>query len=379
MSAGGAAPRAVIAGVGQTAYGKLPGRGTVSMNVEACRNALADAGIERDAVDGLWAKVPTSAVELLYAPKLAEALAIKPAAGGVFDQGGASAIAMISLAALTIEAGMCEVALIATADNPRTGTRAAYDKTYGNGEEYGWLGVAAGYAMIARRHMIEYGTTAEDLGRIAVATRAHGARNPAAHLRLPITLDEYLDSPPVVEPLRRDDCALVSDGAAAVVVTSERRARELGVPNPVRIAGFGQGHESWDVAQRRSLTSTCAEGSAARAFAMAGIRPADVDVAQLYDCFTITTLMTLEDYGFCRKGEAGSFLADGAIALDGPLPANTSGGLLSETGMPGMQLVVEAVRQVRGDAVNQVPGAEVAVASGQGGAMHTHATLVVTG
>jgi acetyl-CoA acetyltransferase len=349
------------------------------MNVEACRNALADAGIERDAVDGLWAKVPTSAVELLYAPKVAEALGLRPAAGGVFDAGGASAIAMISLAALSIEAGMCEVALVTTADNPRTGTRAGYDKTYGDGSQYGWLGLAAGYAMIARRHMLEYGTTVEDFGRVAVATREHGARNPNAHLRAPITLDDHAESPLVVDPLRRDDCALVSDGAAAVVVTSARRARQLGVDRPVPIRGFGQGHESWEVPQRRTLTSTCAAGSAVRAFRMAGITAADVNVAQLYDCFTITTLMTLEDYGFCRKGQAGPFLAEGGMSLDGPLPVNTSGGLLSETGMPGMQLVLEAVRQARGDAVSQVPDVSIAVVSGQGGVMHTHATLVLGG
>jgi acetyl-CoA acetyltransferase len=370
---------AVIAGIGHTAFGKLPGRSTISLNVEACREALADAGLGLDVVDGLWAKVPTSAMELLYSAKVAEAMGLHPAAGGVLDLGGASCIAMISQAALAIEAGMCEVALVTCADNPRTGTRAAYAKTYGDGSEYGWFGIAAGYALIARRYLLDHRGTEEALGAVAVACRRHGAANPAAQLRSPITLDDHAASPGVVDPLRRDDCALVSDGAAAVVVMSASRAAELGVPAPVPVVGFGQGHVSWDVHLRPSLTETCAAGSAARAYAMAGITARQVDVAQLYDCFTITVLMQLEDYGFCERGEAPDFVADGGIEIGGRMPLNTSGGLLSESGMPGMQLILEGVRQVRGSSTTQVDGAGLAAVSGQGGIMHTHATLVLGG
>jgi acetyl-CoA acetyltransferase len=379
MAAGHMSGSCVIAGIGHTAFGKLPGRSTISLNVEACREALRDAGIEKDAVDGVWAKVPTSALELLYAPKVAEALGIQPAAGGVIDLGGASPIAMISAAAMAIDVGMCEVALITSADNPRSGTRAAYAKPYGEAADYGWSGIAPGYALIARRHMIDRGTSEDDLGRVAVACRRHGAANPAAQLRKPIALDDHHGSPMISEPLRRDDCALVSDGAAAVVVTSADRARELGVPDPVPILGFGQGHTSWDVAQRPKLTETLGRESARRAFQMAGLEPSRVDVAQLYDCFTIVPIIALEEYGFCARGEVGDFLADGNIEVGGRLPMNTSGGLLSETGMPGMQLVAEAVRQVRGTSCNQVDGAGIAIASGQGGIMHTHATLLVGG
>ncbi|MGV1049646.1 MAG: thiolase family protein [Solirubrobacterales bacterium] len=369
----------VVAGIGHTAYGKLPGSSTVALDVEACRRALADARVPKDAVDAVWAKVPTSRLEFLYGTRVAAALGIQPAAGGVLDLGGASVIAMISYSALAIEAGICEVALVTSADNPRSGSRRAYDKSYGDGARYGWSGIAPGYAMIARRHMAEYGTTEEQLGAFAVAARRHGAANPDAQLRKPIELADYLESPPVVEPLRRDDCALVSDGAAALVVTSAARARELGVPAPVPILGFGQGHTAWDVAQRPSLTATAAADSARRAFAMAGIGPRQVDVAQLYDCFTITALMTLEDYGFCAKGEGGELAAGGGIELGGQLPLNTSGGLLSETGMPGMQMVLEGVRQLRGDSSSQVAGAGICAVSGQGGVMHTHATLVLGG
>ena len=180
-----------------------------------------------------------------------------------------------------------------------------------------------------------------------------------------------------MEPLRRDDCCLISDGGAAVVVLSAERARSLKEDAAVPILGFGQGQTSWEVAQRPSLTETAAAVSGRTAFEMAGLAPKDIQVAQLYDCFTITPLMTLEDYGFCAKGEGGRFVEDGAIEIGGALPVNTSGGLLSETGMPGMQLVIEGVRQIRGTSTNQVPGATTSLVSNQGGIMHTHSTLIL--
>ncbi|HUN46925.1 MAG TPA: thiolase family protein [Stellaceae bacterium] len=369
--------KTVIAGVGHTAFGKHPGRGTLSLNVEAIRKALEDARIEKSVVDALFVKVPTSRFEAMYGQKLAEAIGIQPRVGGVWDQGGAANISMISFAAMSIDAGLCEVAVVSLADNPKTGTRQAYEKAGGDDAAYGWFGIPAGYAMIAQRHMAEFGTRSEQLGAIAMACRNHGARNPNAQLRLPLTLDRYMDSPYVVEPLRRDDICLVSDGAAAVVVMSAKRAQELGVPAPVPILGFGQGHTSWDVAQRPVLTSTIAASSARTAFRMAGCGPEHIDVAQIYDCFTIAALMTLEDYGFCKKGEGGPWVEGGRIAHGGELPINTSGGLLSETGMPGMQLITEGVRQMRGTANLQVAGAEKCVVSNQGGMMHTHATLVL--
>ena len=368
---------AVIAGIGQTEFGKLPGRNPLSLNVEACRKALADAGIEKDEVDGLFVKYPTSTFHSMYGQTVAEALGIQPAIGGVWDQGGAANASMIGFAVMSIEAGLCDVALVTFADNPHTGTRQAYQRGWGDDAIYGWFGTPAGYAMIAQRHMQQFGTTSEQLGAIAVACRKHGAANPAAQLRNPITIADHQASRWIVEPLHRDDCCLVSDGGAAVVVTSAERARELGVPDPVPILGFGQGQTSWEVAQRPDLTSTAAAVSASKAFAMAGVGPKDIDVAEIYDCFTITVLLTLEDYGFCAKGEGGKFVEDGALELGGALPLNTAGGLLSETGMPGMQLVLEAVRQIRGTAVTQVPHARTAIVSNQGGIMHTHSTLIL--
>lgn len=368
---------AVIAGIGHTPFGKLPGRDPLSLNVEACRAALGDAGVAKDVIDAVLVKYPTSTFTSMYGQTVAEALGIQPAVGGVWDQGGAANISMIAYAAMAIDAGQCDVALVTFADNPRTGTRQAYQRGWGDDAVHGWFGTPAGYAMIAQRHMQEYGTTSAQLGAIAVACRAHGAANPDAQLQAPITVDDHQRSRWIVEPLRRDDCCLVSDGGAAVVVMSAQRAKQLGVPDPVPILGFGQGQTSWEVVQRPSLTGTAASVSAAKAFAMAGMGPADVDVAQIYDCFTITVLLTLEDYGFCPKGVGGKFVEDGALHVGGVLPLNTSGGLLSETGMPGMQLVLEGVRQVRGASANQVPGASTAVVSNQGGIMHTHSTLIL--
>lgn len=367
----------VIAGIGRTAFGKLPGRGTVSLNVEACREALADAGIEKARVDGLFVKTPTSKRELLYAAKLSEALGLMPRIAVATDQGGAANITNIMMAALAIEAGQCDIALVCYADNPRSGDRAVYARPRGDDAVYGWFSTAAGYAMIQRRYMLENGVPDEAFGAVAVAARRHGAANPAAQLKKPLSMDDYLASPMLVEPMRRDDCCLVSDGAAALVLMSARRASALGVKKPVPILGFGEGQTAWEPYLRPTLTHTEAARSAAAAFAMAGVSPADVDVVQIYDCFTVTVLMTLESYGFCKPGQAAGFVRDGALEIGGALPFNTSGGLLSETGMPGLQLVQEAVRQMRGEANLQVPGARIAAVSNQGGTMHTHGTLIL--
>jgi acetyl-CoA acetyltransferase len=368
---------AVIAGVGHTAFGAHPGRSPVSLNVEAIRKALADAGIEKDAVDALFVKFPTSQFDFIYAHKVAEAIGIQPRIGGVWDQAGAGNVGMISFAAMAIAAGQCEVAVVSFADNPKTGAREGLQKAMGPDEIFGWIGPVGGYAMIARAHMNEHGTTADQLGAVAVNARSNALDNPNAQLRKPLTLDAYRESKMVVAPLRRDDCCLVSDGGAAVVVMSAKRARELGVPAPVPILGFGQGQTAWNVELRPDLTSTMAASSAHTAFEMAGLTPRDIDVAQFYDCFTIVPIVTLEDYGFCARGRGGAFVVNDGIGLDGALPMNTSGGLIAETGMPGMQLVIEGVRQMRGTATRQVPGARTCVVSNQGGIMHTHSTLIV--
>ena len=369
--------KAVIAGIGATRFGALPGRTTISMNVEAIRKALNDAGIEKDAVDALYVKCPTSKFEMMYGQKIAEAIGLQPRIGGVWDSGGSSNVIMISQAIMAIEAGQCEIAVVTFADNPKTGSAASYSHPRGEDALYGWFAVLSSYAMIARRHMGELGTPREALGAVAVAARRHGAQNPNAQLRKPLALDEYMDMTPMVAPFCRDDCTLVSDGAAAVVVMSTERARKMGVAKPVPVLGFGFGQTSWDVTQRPDMTSTQAKVAGETAFKMAGLKPKDMDVAQIYDCFTITALMTLEDYGFARKGLVADFVKGGNIEIGGELPMNTSGGLLSETGMPGMQLIHEGVRQMRGDAALQVKDAKHCIISNQGGVMHTHAALIL--
>ena len=193
-----------------------------------------------------------------------------------------------------------------------------------------------------------------------------------------ITIEDHQNSRFIAKPLHLYDCCLVSDGAAAVIVTSVENAKKLGVDNPVTILGLGQSHPSWDIELRKEITVSGAKDSGKMAFEMAGLRPKDMDFAQIYDCFSIVNLITLEDYGFCEKGEGGAFVENGNIELGGSLPVNTSGGLLSETGMPGMQLIIEGVRQLRGECgERQVPDAKLGVISNQGGIMSTHATMIL--
>ncbi|MEJ1968397.1 MAG: hypothetical protein WDN03_07140 [Rhizomicrobium sp.] len=369
--------KAVIAGIGHTAFGSLPGRSPVSMIVEAAAAALKDAGIEKNLVDAVLVKPPTSNPAMMFQVGVSEALGLQPKLNPNWNQGGAANIAMISYAVLSIEAGLCDVALICFADNPKTGSRHAYGSAKGNDAVFGLFGTLGPYGMIARRHIEQHGTKYDHLGAVAVACRRHGAANPHAQLRKPLTLDEYRASKPLVAPFRREDACLVSDGGAALVVMSARRSKELNVPHPVPVLGFGQGQTAWDMQLRADLTTTQATVSAKTAFAMSDLSPSDIDIAQFYDCFTIVPIMTLEDYGFCRKGDGGPFAAEGRLEIDGDLPMNTAGGLLSETGMPGMQLIIEGVRQMRGEANLQARRARNCIISNQGGIMQTHSTLIL--
>lgn len=367
-----------IVGVGNTHYGRLPGSSAVSLTVEAIRNAIADCGIAKSEIDAVLTKYPTSNFQSLFSAKVAQALGIVPKVTATIDQAGASNIGLIGYAMMCIESGQCNVAVCSYGDNPLSGNRAAYARPRGEDAAYGFFGAPSGYAMIAQRYRHEYGLRDEQLGAVAVTFRKHASLNENAQFRQPLTMEEYLNARYVAQPFRLNDCCPVTDGAAAVIVTSVERARSLR-KKPVYIMGIGQGHPTWDLPQREHWTTTGAAVSGPMAFNMAGITPADVDVAEFYDCFTIVPILTLEDYGFCRKGEGAAFVEGGArIDLGGALPMNTSGGLNSETGMPGMQLIVEGVRQLRGECgARQVEGAEIAAVSNQGGIMTTHATLVL--
>jgi acetyl-CoA acetyltransferase len=369
--------KVAIVGVGNTAYGRLPGRSALSLAVEAIKNALDDCGLSPKEVDAVLTKAPTSTFPMMWSTTVAQAIGVMPRVTATLDQGGASNISLIGYAAWAIATGQCSVAVISYADNPATGARAAYSRPRGEAAAYGAFGVIPWYAMIAQRHMHEFGTKPEHLAAVAMTCRKHASLNPNAQIREPLTLEGYFSSRFVCEPLRLPDCCPITDGGAAVVVTSADRARDLRKP-PVYVLGIGQAHVAWEVPYRPNLTTSAAAISGPAAFRMAGIGPEDVDLVQLYDCFSIVPIITLEDYGFCPKGEGGAFVSEGRVALGGQLPMNTSGGLLAETGMPGMQLIVEAVRQLRGEAGDrQVPNARICVVSGQGGVMTTHATLVL--
>ena len=367
-----------IVGTGMTRVGKVPGFTSFGFNLEAIKYAIEDAGLNKEEVDGVLTKAPTSNFSMLYSAKVAQFLGIKPKVNLTIDAAGATNAMMVQYAMMAIDAGLCSTVVCSYGDNPRSGPPGTYARGRGSDAAYGMFGAPSGYALVAQRHMQEYGTTSLQLGAISVACRKHACLNPDAQMyNRPIAIEDHQNSRFVVAPLRLLDCCLVSDGGAAVVVTSAERARNLR-KRPVYIMGIGQTHPASDIGQRYPITETGAKGSGELAFGMAGIRPQDVDVAEIYDCFTITLLMTLEEYGFCRKGEGGSFVEGGRIELGGALPVNTAGGLLSETGMPGMQLIVEAVRQLRGEGdARQVKDAEIAVVSNQGGIMTTHATLIL--
>jgi acetyl-CoA acetyltransferase len=234
------------------------------------------------------------------------------------------------------------------------------------------------HAFGARRHMARYGTRREHFGAIATAFREHASRNPQAQKRAPMTLEDYLNARLIVDPFGLFDCSLVSDGAGAVVITSAERAKDLR-QHPVLISGFGFQNNLRGWFHEDHMVNTAAQQASAAAYAMAGVGPQDVDTAQIYDCFTYMVLTQLEDYGFCKKGEGGDFVASGALRLDGALPTNTSGGQLSESHVEGMLQPVEAVRQLRHSygPDRQVKAAEVAVVSGHGGNTVCHSSLVL--
>ncbi|MCK9486766.1 MAG: thiolase family protein [Dehalococcoidia bacterium] len=371
--------RYCIVGVGNTPYGRNPGLSQMAHNVLAIRAALEDAGLSTSDVDGVLTKTPTSTFPGLWSTRVAEALRVVPRVTATIDQAGASNIGLIQFAIGAIEAGQASVVVCSYGDNPATGSRSTYAKPRGEAAAAGLFGAPSAYAMAARRHMAMYGTTHEQLGNVAIAHRYHASLNPNAHFQEPISMEDYQNSRWLAEPFRLLDCCPVSDSGAAWIVTTEERARDL-KQRPIYIEGLGQGHPAWDFHLRPDITVSGAKVSGEMAFKSAGLGPEDMDFAELYDCFTIVPIITLEDYGFVPKGEGGAFYEDRRTYIGGEFPINTSGGLLSETGMPGPQHILEAVRQLRHEYAGtnrQVEGAEVGLVSQQGGIMTTHATMIL--
>jgi acetyl-CoA acetyltransferase len=378
---------AAIAGLGMTELGKVYGRAPRRLAADAVRAATADAGLAPSDLDGLIVSHGMSGspgIELAGALGLRDLRLLTR-----LDSYGATAVGMVAHAAAAIESGAASAVACVFADAPLRPERSAGAAYHRDADEWHGLGglraalgfrsVNAYYALAARRHMERYGTTSEQLGAIAVATRAWAAGNPRAQLREPISLRDHQESRWVVEPLHLLDCCLVSNGGVAVVVTSAARARDLARP-PVHVWGWGQGHPGHRLERGSDFGLTTGAALSGRAaMRMAGVTPADVGSAQLYDCYTFTVLVTLEDYGFCAKGEGGPYAASGALGPGGALPVNTGGGQLSGYYLWGMTPLSEAVIQARGDGgARQAPRNDVVLVSGNGGILDHHATLVLS-
>lgn len=368
--------------------GRLVWPGTVlSAQAQVATAALAEAGLTLGDVDGLltagsWGVPGPGSLPTLT---LAEYFGIVPRYSDGTNIGGSSFEAHVGHAARAVAAGDCDVALIVygsmqKSDRSRSlGGRPA-TLTMQFETPYGLPTPIGGYALAATRHMHEYGTTSAELAEVAVAARKWAALNPAATMRTDLSIEDVLASPMICEPLHLLDSCLVTDGAGAVVVTTEEHARELGRP-AVHVRGWGESQTHWSMASMPDLTVTPAAQSGRRAMGMAGITPEDVDVALIYDSFTITVLLTLEALGFCRPGESGEFVSGGRIAPGGEFPMNTNGGGLSyaHPGMYGIFLLVEAVRQLRGECgPRQVENPQVALVNGTGGTLSSAATCVLT-
>ncbi|WP_244789260.1 acetyl-CoA acetyltransferase [Cupriavidus pauculus] len=368
-----------IVGAAESDLGEVaPGMTPLDLMAQAVARALDDCGLSVRDVDGVFA----SGVQTRMASvALCEYLKIVPRYQDSSFNGGSVFETMVGHAAAAIQLGMCEVAVIAYGSTQRSesgklvGIR-GYDPLITPFKPRMPVGA---YALAASRHMYEFGTTREQLASVAVAARDWALLNPVAWEKEPLTIEQVLGSRFVAHPFTVRDCCLVTDGGGAVVLTSAAKAKSLKKP-PVYVLGIGDSVTHYEIHSMPDLTKTAAIESGKQAFTMAGLQPKDVDVVELYDAFTINTVLFLEDLGFCEKGDGGRFVSDGGIAPGGRLPVNTNGGGLSygHPGMYGLQLLIEAVRQVRGECgARQTPQCEVAVAHGNGGTLSSQSTVIL--
>jgi len=373
-------PRAKTAIVGAATFGSGEAKGFDAADIagHASILALQNAGLTLKDVDALFVCLPT---EILAGLTFAQYLGISPKITQNNRTGGSAFMTHVMWAALALEAGLCDVALIAYGSVQRTASGGLQSA----GKADAWEGPyrpklpPAGYALAAARHMHQFGTTPEQLAEVAVAARKWAQLNPEAFMRDDLTIDDVLSARRVADPLGVRDCCLVTDGAAALIMTRTDRAKDL-VAKPVYVLGAADATSHFNIASMPDLTVTSASVSGPRAFAQAGVKPSDIDTVQLYDAFTINTILFLEDLGFCPKGEGGRFVAEGRIAPGGYLPVNTNGGGLSCThpGMYGLFALTEAFRQLTGGAgERQINNAKLAVAHGNGGFLSHQATVVL--
>ncbi len=374
--------KTAIVGVAESdEIGRVPDKPAIMLHAEAARGALAEAGLTKDDVDGLF----SAGISTL---ELGEYMGIEPKVTDTTAVGGSSFVIHIAHAASAIATGRCEVALVTHGESGRSrvgmpafaqgrdSLRGQFESPFGLPQPVG------AYAMACSRHMYEYGTTKEQLAEIAVATRKWAMLNPKAMMHDPITIEDVLNSRLISWPFNLLDCCLVTDAGGAYVMTSIERARDL-KQTPIAVLGVGEGHDHAMISQMPSLTSFAAKHSGRRAFEMAGVTHADLDLAMIYDSFTYTVLLSLEELGFCAKGEGGAFVSGQRTAPGGAFPMNTNGGGLSYThsGMYGMFAIIEAVRQLRHDyqdqGIRQVPDAKLAVVHGTGGVLSSAGTAIL--
>lgn len=366
--------RAVIVGIGATEFSTNSGRSELRLALEAITAALDDAGLPAEKVDGLvrYGLAQTNASEPWIAHNLGLPLVRH---WSCVDFGGGVSCALVGQAAMAVATGMANYVVIYRTLNGRSGLRPGTNDTLQlyRGQDpvqenylmpYGLTAPSQMFGLIARRRMHEYGMTNEQLGKLAIAVRGYANRNPNAQLHAKkLTLEEYFASPVLVSPLRKFDMCLQTDGAVAMVVTTPERARDLRA-KPVYVKAVTQASiplspgplQSFSVASE--LLESPGRAAAAEVYRVAGLGPGDIDVAQLYDCFTPTLMMQLEHFGFCGRGEAGPFVEDGQVELDGAIPINTAGGNLAEAYIHGVNHILEGVRQLRGTSTSQVAGAE---------------------
>ena len=369
---------AAIVGVGLSGLPSAPERTAMEILAEAVHRALDDAGLKLGDIDGLFTG---SSYHFLPSLSVAEYLGLKPKFQDTTMVGGSSFVGHLLNAALALHVGLCDVALICYGSNQGSGFGKL--KTMSEAQPYEVpyepRYPISSYALAAARHMHEYGTRREDLAEVAVAARKWAQLNPLAIKRDPLTVEDVLKARMISDPLGLLDCCLVSDGGGAVILVRRERANDF-PKAPVFVLGCAGATTHRQIACMPSLTTTAAADSGPRAFEMAGLRPPDIDVIELYDAFTINTVLFLEDLGFCEKGEGGFFVRDGRIAPGGALPVNTNGGGLSccHPGMYGIFTVIEAVQQLRGECGDrQVTGARTAVAHGNGGVLSSQVTSIL--
>ncbi|MGA2392491.1 MAG: thiolase family protein [Candidatus Lustribacter sp.] len=364
------------------------GKDSLYLLEQAMRRAIDDAGLKVSDIDGI---VSRGADDIYtHHQRIGARLGIDVRFSTSLDNGGASQILAVALACMAIDAGLATTVITGYGRNSWTRTHATegsrtqmelvpddqLPKEFA--PEYGYFGAPGTHALGAQRHMYEFGTKREHFGRVAMAFREHALRNPNAVMKKPLTMDDYLNARMVVEPYGLYDCSLVSDGAGAVIVTSVERAKTLKQP-PVVIKGFGTFNNTRGWLVEDHMIRLAAKQSGEQAYKMAGLSAQDVSTAQIYDCFTGMVVAQLEDYGFCKKGEGGPFVASGALELGGALPTNTSGGQLSEAHVEGMLQIVEGVRQLRHqyEPARQVKDAQIALVSGHGGNTVCHSSLLL--